>query len=108
VFEEDSDPVLLREGDLFLLVNPPAYRLAGSLDAEPSRAQTVWESVGNGRASIGAEAAADFGLCGGQFWFDQANAAMLIDVLPRPRSSSFMCCVPTSTRPTTPGAGSER
>ncbi|WP_203830542.1 AraC family transcriptional regulator [Actinoplanes palleronii] len=74
VFEDGSEPVRLREGDLFLLVNPPAYRLASSLTAEPLPARALGDS---------AAADADFGLCGGQFWFDEANATLLIDVLPR-------------------------
>ncbi len=82
-FEDDSEPVRLRAGDLFLLVNPPAYRLASSLTAEPLPAQAVWESAVNGQARIGTEADSDFGVCGGQFWFDETNAGMLIDVLPR-------------------------
>ncbi|MCD5310625.1 AraC family transcriptional regulator [Kineosporia babensis] len=82
-FEDGSRPVRLSEGDLFLLVSPPAYRLASSLTAEPLPAQAMWESAVNGQVRIGAEADEDFGACGGQFWFDEANAAMLTDVLPR-------------------------
>lgn len=83
VFEDDSEPVRLRQGDLFLLVNPPGYRLASSLSVEPLPAQVLWESAVQDQVRIGAEGDADFGLCGGRFWFDEANAAMLIDVLPR-------------------------
>jgi AraC-like DNA-binding protein len=83
VFEDDSEPVRLCEGDLFLLVKPPGYRLASSLSVEPLPAQVLWESAVQGQVRIGAEGDADFGLCGGRFWFDEANAAMLIDVLPR-------------------------
>jgi AraC-like DNA-binding protein len=83
VFEDDSEPVHLREGDIFLLVNPPAYRLASSLTVEPLPAQALVESAVKGQMRIGAEADEDFGLCGGQFWFDEDNATMLIAVLPR-------------------------
>ncbi|AGZ40722.1 AraC family transcriptional regulator [Actinoplanes friuliensis] len=83
VFEDDSDPVRLRKGDVFLLVNPPAYRLASSPTVEPLPAQALWESAVKGRVCIGTEADEDFSMCGGQFWFDQANTTMLIDVLPR-------------------------
>lgn len=83
VFEDGTEPVRLCEGDLFLLVKSPAYRLASSLTVEPLPAQVLWESAAKGQVRIGAEGAADSGLCGGRFWFDEANAAMLIDVLPR-------------------------
>jgi AraC-like DNA-binding protein len=83
VLEDDSEPVRLSKGDLFLLVKPPGYRLASSPTVEPLPARVLWESAVEGQVSIGAEGDADFGLCGGRFWFDEANAAMLIDVLPR-------------------------
>lgn len=83
VFEDGSEPVRLCEGDLFLLVKPPGYRLASSLAVEPLPAEALWESAVEDQVRIGAEGDADFGLCGGRFWFDEANAAMLIDVLPR-------------------------
>ncbi|MFC9608239.1 AraC family transcriptional regulator [Streptomyces niveus] len=43
----------------------------------------LWETATNGVARIGPEAEEDTYLCGGYFWFDEPNASMLIDILPR-------------------------
>ncbi|WP_308013296.1 AraC family transcriptional regulator [Streptomyces beigongshangae] len=80
---DGQEPVLLREGDFYLLGNPPSYRMAGSLTAEPQAAEALWETARNGVVRIGPETEEDTYLCGGYFWFDQPNASMLIDVLPR-------------------------
>ncbi|WP_332879899.1 AraC family transcriptional regulator [Kineosporia rhizophila] len=82
-FEDDHGIALLNEGDVFLLVNPPAYRLSSSLTVESLPTQAVWESAANGQVCIGSEADVDFGLFGGQIRFDEANAAVLTNVLPR-------------------------
>jgi AraC-like DNA-binding protein len=76
------EPVLLREGDFYLLGNPPPYVLASELTEEPLAAKSLWESATNGAVRIGPEAEEDTYLCGGHFSFDDTNASMLIDVLP--------------------------
>jgi AraC-like DNA-binding protein len=79
---DGHEPVLLREGDIYLLVNPPSYLLASDLTAEPLTATSVWDSTANGVARIGPEAEQDLYLCGGSFRFDDSNASILLDVLP--------------------------
>ena len=79
---DGHEPVHLREGDIYLLVNPPSYLLASDLTAEPLTATSVWDSTANGVARIGSEAEQDLYLCGGSFWFDDSNASILLDVLP--------------------------
>ncbi|GAA3597501.1 AraC family transcriptional regulator [Kineosporia mesophila] len=79
---DGHDPVLLREGDIYLLVNPPAYLLASHLDAKVTTAQSLWESATDGVARIGPEGKEDIYLCGGYFSFDEPNAPILVDILP--------------------------
>jgi hypothetical protein len=75
-------PALLREGDFYLLGNPPPYVLASALSEEPRDAKSLWDSAANGAVRIGPEAGEDTYLCGGHFSFDDTNASILIDVLP--------------------------
>jgi AraC-like DNA-binding protein len=79
---QGHEPVLLREGDFYLLGNPPPYVLASALTEEPRDAKPLWDSAANGAVRIGPEAGEDTYLCGGHFSFDDANASILIDVLP--------------------------
>ena len=79
---EGHEPVLLREGDFYLLGNPPPYVLASSLTASPLAAKTLWDSAANGAVRIGAEPEEDTYLCGGHFMFDDTNASILLDALP--------------------------
>jgi AraC-like DNA-binding protein len=75
-------PVHLRQGDIYLLVNPPSYRLASDLTAEPLTSKALWQSAVDGVVRVGPEAEEDLYLCGGSFWFDDSNASILLDVLP--------------------------
>jgi AraC-like DNA-binding protein len=75
-------PVLLREGDIYLLVNPPNYLLASEPTAEPLPSTTLWDSAVDGAVRIGPEAEEDTYVCGGSFWFDDTNASIVLDVLP--------------------------
>ncbi len=79
---DGHEPVRLRQGDIYLLVNPPSYLLASDLTAEPLTATALWDSTANGVVRIGPEAEEDTYLCGGSFWFDDSNASILTDVLP--------------------------
>jgi hypothetical protein len=79
---QGHEPVLLREGDFYLLGNPPPYVLASALTEEPRDAKPLWDSAANGAVRIGPETGEDTYLCGGHFSFDDANASILIDVLP--------------------------
>jgi AraC-like DNA-binding protein len=79
---DGQEPILLREGDFYLLGNPPSYELATSLSAEPRPAGTLWGDASDGTVRIGAVEEEDTYLCGGYCSFDDTNASMLIDVLP--------------------------
>ncbi|MEU6128521.1 AraC family transcriptional regulator [Saccharopolyspora sp. NPDC047091] len=76
------EPVLLREGDFYLLGNPPPYVLGSSLDAAPRAAATLPpNAVGRG-FRIGAATDEDTYTCGVDFTFAADDAALLLDVLP--------------------------
>ena len=79
---QGHEPVLMREGDFYLLGNPPPYVLASALTEEPRAAKPLWDGATDGAVRIGPEAEEDTYLCGGHFSFDDANASMLIDLLP--------------------------
>ena len=79
---EGHEPVLLREGDFYLLGDPPPYVLASALTEQPRAAEPLWETATDGAVRLGPEAEEDTYLCGGHFSFDDANASLLLDVLP--------------------------
>jgi AraC-like DNA-binding protein len=79
---DGHDPVLLREGDTFMLGNPPPYVLASTLDASPHPAEQVWSDAEDGFVRIGPESEDDLYLCVGHIAFDDDNAALLTDLLP--------------------------
>jgi len=79
---EDHDPVLLHEGDFYLLCSAPPYVLASALAEEALDAQTLWGGAARGAAHIGPADQEDTYLCGGYFSFDDANARLLLDLLP--------------------------
>ncbi|MER6971099.1 AraC family transcriptional regulator [Nocardioides sp. NPDC000445] len=79
---EGHEPVLLQEGDTFMLGNPPPYVLASSLDASPRPAGLVLADAADGIVQIGAESEDDLYLCVGHIAFDDRNAALLTDLLP--------------------------
>ncbi|GAA4787644.1 AraC family transcriptional regulator [Streptomyces ziwulingensis] len=76
-------PVRLEEGDFYLLGNPPSYILASTLTAPSRPAKPVWTSAEDGVVRIGPEAEEDTYLCGGHFSFEDTNAPVLTQVLPR-------------------------
>lgn len=79
---EGHEPVLLKEGDTFLLGDPPPYVLASTLDARPLPADSVLSDTGDGLVRIGPESDDDVYLCVGHIAFDDRNAALLTDLLP--------------------------
>jgi AraC-like DNA-binding protein len=79
---DGHEPVLLREGDTFMLGNPPPYRLASTLDARPRPAEEVWAGAEDGFVWIGPRSEDDLYLCVGHLAFDDGNAALLTDLLP--------------------------
>ncbi|WP_243744518.1 AraC family transcriptional regulator [Streptomyces hainanensis] len=79
---EGHEPVLLREGDTFMLGNPPPYVLASALDASPRPAGPVWTGAEDAFVRIGPESEEDLYLCVGHIAFDDRNAALLTDLLP--------------------------
>lgn len=76
------EPVLLREGDTFMLGNPPPYVLAGTPDARPRPAAQAWAGAEDGLVRIGPESEDDLYLCVGHIAFDDSNAPLLTDLLP--------------------------
>ncbi|MFI9486939.1 AraC family transcriptional regulator [Promicromonospora sp. NPDC052451] len=79
---DGHEPVLLREGDTFMLGNPPPYVLASTPGARPRPAQEVWAGAVDGFVRIGPESDQDVYLCVGHIGFDEQNAALLTDLLP--------------------------
>ncbi|MEU4363639.1 AraC family transcriptional regulator [Promicromonospora sp. NPDC023987] len=78
---DGHEPVLLQEGDTFMLGNPPPYVLASALDASPRPAQPVL-APDDGIVRIGPESEDDSYLCVGHIAFDDSYAALLTDLLP--------------------------
>ncbi|MFD6138329.1 AraC family transcriptional regulator [Promicromonospora sp. NPDC060271] len=79
---DGHEPVLLREGDTFMLGNPPHYVLASTLDASPRPAEQAWARAENGFVRIGPESEDDLYLCVGHIAFDDNKASLLTDLLP--------------------------
>ncbi|MFI9486602.1 AraC family transcriptional regulator [Promicromonospora sp. NPDC052451] len=78
---DGREPVHLREGDFYLLSNPPAHVLGSGASVEPLPAAQLWETAVEGAVRTGS-GDDDTYLCGGYFWFDEFNAPILLDVLP--------------------------
>ncbi|HTN55898.1 MAG TPA: AraC family transcriptional regulator [Microbacterium sp.] len=78
---DGHEPVLLEEGDAFLLGNPPSYVLASTLDAMPQPAAPMWTGAEDGFVRIGPQPE-DLHLCVGHIGFDEVNATLLTDLLP--------------------------
>ncbi len=82
------EPLLLEEGDFYLLGNPPGYVLAGAgsggVSARPPTVEELWQRAAAAPPTpqVVAEAEADTYLCSGQFVFDDTFAGVLMDVLP--------------------------
>jgi AraC-like DNA-binding protein len=79
---EGHEPVLLQEGDTFMLGNPPPYVLASTLDTRPRPAKPVLAGADDGLVRIGQESEDDLYLCVGHIAFDDSNATLLTDLLP--------------------------
>lgn len=79
---ERHEPVLLREGDFFLLGNPPRYVLGSALGVRPRSAKALLATSPDGALRIGPEREEDTFVCGGHFVFDDQNAPLLLDFLP--------------------------
>lgn len=79
---EGHEPVLLRQGDTFMLGNPPPFVLASSPDARPRPVAPVWAQAEDGFVRIGPESDDSLYLCIGHIEFDERNAGLLTDLLP--------------------------
>ena len=91
---QDQPTVLLREGDFYLLGNPGTYALSSAPGhgGAPSKGLSNQNDVAGERKvpdpggvpepGMVPDKQADTYLCAGQFLFDDANAAVLMDVLP--------------------------
>ncbi|MFF0341748.1 AraC family transcriptional regulator [Kribbella sp. NPDC004875] len=78
---DGHEPVLLQQGDTFMLGNPPPYVLASTLDATPRPAAPVLAAAEDGLVQIGPASEGDLYLCVGHIAFDDQNAALLTDLL---------------------------
>jgi len=77
------EPVLLSEGDFYLLGHPPPYTLSSSLDKTVARPAATLPRNATGRGfRLGTEAAEDSYTCSVDFTFDAGDASMLLDVVP--------------------------
>jgi AraC-like DNA-binding protein len=92
-------PVLLEEGDFYLLGHPPPYTVSSSPDEGSTRPASTLSPNTTGRGfRIGTEADEDSYTCSVDFTFDASDASTLLDVLPRivhvratdPRGPLFM------------------
>ncbi|MEU6389500.1 AraC family transcriptional regulator [Streptomyces sp. NPDC046939] len=93
------EPILLNEGDFYLLGHPPQYMLSSSLEEVEARPAATLPRNTSGRGfRIGTEADEDSYTCSVDFTFDGGDSAMLLDALPRvvlvragdPRGPLFM------------------
>ena len=77
------EPVLLNEGDFYLLGHPPPYTLSSSLDEVQARPAAGLPQNTTGRGfRIGTDADEDSYTCGVDFTFAAGDTSMLLDVLP--------------------------
>lgn len=79
---EGLKPVLLRQGDFFLLGNPPHYVLGSALGVRPRSAKALLATSPDGGLRIRPDRAEEAFVCGGHFVFDDRNAPLLLDFLP--------------------------
>ncbi len=80
---QGHEPVRLERGDYYLLGNPDPYVLSGTPTADPRSAVRVGGNAAGGVVRIGPEAEDDTYVCDGRFTFEDANASVLTDILPR-------------------------
>lgn len=78
--EGAAAPIELTQGDCYLVIGDRRYQLASDLDVEPVPAVPVFTHLVDGAAQCGS--GQDTTLIGGNFTFDEANAALLLDGLP--------------------------
>jgi AraC-like DNA-binding protein len=79
---EGREPLYLEEGDFFLLNSPGPHALASSPTATPRPGRELFESASQGVARLGAEADEANYVCMASLWFDEANAPLLLEILP--------------------------
>ncbi|MFI1393186.1 AraC family transcriptional regulator [Streptomyces griseoaurantiacus] len=79
---EGSQPLYLQEGDFYLLKSPGPHVLASSPTTTPRPGRELLEKASRGVARIGAEADETNYVCMASLWFDEANAPLLLEILP--------------------------
>ncbi|WP_329473142.1 AraC family transcriptional regulator [Streptomyces sp. NBC_01723] len=79
---EGDEPLHLKEGDFYLLKSPGPHILASSPTATPRPGRELFERASQGVARIGAEADEANYVCMASLWFDEANAPLLLEILP--------------------------
>jgi len=75
-------PLHLEEGDFYLLNSPGPHVLGSSPTARVRPAAELFENASDGVARIGAAADEVNYVCSASLWFDDANAPLLLKVLP--------------------------
>ncbi len=79
---EGEKPVLLQEGDFYLLGNPPRYVVGSALTVRPRSAAALLAASSDGALRIGPASEEDTFVCSGHFSFDDPNASLVLDILP--------------------------
>ncbi|WP_218642318.1 AraC family transcriptional regulator [Caballeronia sordidicola] len=79
---EGHEPLLLKEGDFYMLGNPPRYVMGSALTVRPCEAEPLWAGAENGTLQIGIRSDDATFVCGGLFSFDDPNSSLLLDILP--------------------------
>lgn len=80
---EGHDPVLLEQGDFYLLGDPPPYVLASELGAEPRAATSLDLRGTHEPVSVADEEGDETYVCRAHFAFDDTDASFVVDALPR-------------------------
>lgn len=80
---DGHDPLLLRQGDFYLLGGPPPYVLASELGAEPRPATSLDPLGTQEEVSVTDDGGEETYICRTHFAFDDADASFVVDALPR-------------------------
>ncbi len=79
---EGHDPVLLQQGDFYLLGDPPPYVLGSELGAEPRTGTSPDLLATQGLVTVADEGGAETYVCRAHFALDDVDAPFVIDALP--------------------------
>jgi AraC-like DNA-binding protein len=80
---DDRPPQRLDEGDFYLLASPARYVMASDPGVHPEPAEALWDTAQRGVLRLGQPTGAQTFVRGAMLGFDDPNAALLLDALPR-------------------------